>query len=582
MVIHCDFCFTTFKSKSLLNQHHAENTHCFHYTKHVMITCKKCTSSVTDLDSHLGTCTGTFIESSPYETLKVQYFKLDLENKDLVRTLAKKQALEELLHEYQTLFKLETFKSKIYRNIIMQNTSINVDNIFLEKQDGLHVYNFNGGNIPIFVHENCKNDDLDINHASIDNLIKHKGSTDGPEIDSKGYISDAKGTKSKVRSTRKLPKKIQYKKVPPKVNTKNKQESNSNTSNTGNIDTIDNMVNDTSMITTPVAVVTMNSQEIKSKLAEILDNLKNTRNFTKPLEEIKILRARLAGSITLTEYHDILVNQVKIIESVFREKGYPNNKVIITMFKNLTPLESRLLFYTGYINTSIDNDDMQLASQMIDNSLSFPKEYDIFDMTEVYKLFCNYGVVFFPLKHLITKYLINPHGYWNVIYLQHPKSTDKDPYSFYVLGNVKKGKRYWNMNCRLENLSLQLVSNVLSYMISLFRKLYSDSFGDNDFRPGYWEKTIVMETDSEQLLQNIILLCKPREICDLIRSIIKEKCTYVPDEENDKFDIYADDLLMRKRFQEREQVDHIEIIKRIFDEITNEQAVDFYREKTKK
>ena len=41
------------------------------------------------------------------------------------------------------------------------------------------------------------------------------------------------------------------------------------------------------------------------------------------------------------------------------------------------------------------------------------------------------------------------------------------------------------MDCRLENLIIELNRKILPYMISLFRKLYKDVFNDNEFRSNY-------------------------------------------------------------------------------------------------
>jgi hypothetical protein len=160
-----------------------------------------------------------------------------------------------------------------------------------------------------------------------------------------------------------------------------------------------------------------------------------------------------------------------------------------------------------------------------------------------------------------------------------PKNTEDDPYSFYVLDKVSKEKRYWKMDCRLEDLSGNLSYNILPYMIGMFRKLYRDVFGDNDFRSDFSRKCQLTECDCEQLLQNIILVGQPKEFYNIVRSIVKNKATYMPTE-NDKFNLYGDDALQRKRFHEKEDVDIVDIIKQLFDDISSEEAVDFYRSRT--
>jgi hypothetical protein len=135
------------------------------------------------------------------------------------------------------------------------------------------------------------------------------------------------------------------------------------------------------------------------------------------------------------------------------------------------------------------------------------------------------------------------------------------------------------MDCRLEDLSFSIIANVLPYMINMFKKLYRDVFGDNDFRKDFTQKCQMTECDCEQLLQNIIILGQPKEFYNFVRTIVKNKATYMPTE-NDKFNLYGDDSLQRKRFHDKEEIDLVDIIKQLFDDITSEQAVDFYRSRT--
>ena len=116
-------------------------------------------------------------------------------------------------------------------------------------------------------------------------------------------------------------------------------------------------------------------------------------------------------------------------------------------------------------------------------------------------------------------------------------------------------------------------------MISMFRKLYRDVFGDNDFRKDYNSKCQLTECDCEQLLQNIITVGQPKDFYNIVRTIVKNKATYTPTE-NDKFNLYGDDSLQRKRFHDKEDIDLVDIIKQLFDDITSEEAVDFYRSRT--
>ena len=99
-----------------------------------------------------------------------------------------------------------------------------------------------------------------------------------------------------------------------------------------------------------------------------------------------------------------------------------------------------------------------------------------------------------------------------------------------------------------------------------------------EFRKDYRETNSLTEYDCEQLLQSIHLLSKPIEFNILLRNIIKNKCTYYPTI-NDRYNIYGDDAVQKKKFlnaKEDEEI-MIETVKMLFDHITSADAVDFYR-----
>ena len=159
------------------------------------------------------------------------------------------------------------------------------------------------------------------------------------------------------------------------------------------------------------------------------------------------------------------------------------------------------------------------------------------------------------------------------------KSSDDDPYSFYILDKIAKEKRFWKMDCRLEDVSMKLMNIILPHLIKMFRNIYKLIFGDNDFRKDYYQSSNqIIEYDCEQLLQNILLISCPKNCRIMTCDIIKNKSTYKPTE-NDKFNLYGDDVLQKRKFNMKDDYDVTDIIKRLFDSITSQEAVDFYRNK---
>lgn len=553
----CEFCWSMFRTSKLLEQHHKTAKYCYDY-RNVMFKCIKCdffTRGIRNIERHIPACTENTIiqdeDQEVLETLQKRCLKLEDEIRNLTEKITEKKQYKQTNQELQVLVQVEKLKGKIYRNIISQNTTINVDDVFLENE-ALHVYNYSGGSIPVFVHEHCQNTPgLDISFP----------------LDKKPVLPV---------KTRKTPKKPHYKKVPDNIPVQTTSKPKPKLKPIPKSNPEPDPVQDVHISDT---IPDNNTEKIMKEIQKITENLKNTRVYTKSLNDLKILRRKILETSSLTSYHEMLMEHVKNVETLFSSKGYSDKKITSTISKELTPLEGRLLFYKGYTYTYLEPDEISALDKALSLTHDFPREHTRFDTSEVCKRFYNYRTAITPIKQLLVKTLVNPHGFWNIVYLKQVKSLDSDPYSFYVLKSCKKDKKCWDMNCRLEDVASTLVSSILPYMVSLFRKLYMDVFGDNEYRENYTSSAPVLECDAEQLVHNVIITSKPRDFCNLVRAVIKEKCTYTPELDNDKFNLYVDDAEQRKRFQEKETVDVIEIIKKLFDGITSEQAVDFYRVK---
>ena len=329
---------------------------------------------------------------------------------------------------------------------------------------------------------------------------------------------------------------------------------------------------DINIIEKPVIDIIQVQNDIDSQY----DKLKESRIYTKLLDEIKYKRWSIFGHVSMEEYEILLVNHVKKLEDIFLEKKYADKKIKQIIVKSLYALEARILYYDNYINTYIETDEMEKFKSVIQNSMYNP-EFTPFDENKIYKCLFNYGIVLFPLFQLLEMCFSNKFS--NVIYLPLPKSSIDNPYSFYALEKLQNDKRYWKMDCRLEDLSHSILSNLLEYMVSAFRKIYNDVFGDNEYRDKYNYTNQITECDLEQLIDNIIMLSKPKQFCINLQKLIIKNTKYNPTD-NDKFNLYGDDCLQRKRFSELEDLDGPDIYKRLFDNITTEKTVDLYRIRT--
>ena len=322
-------------------------------------------------------------------------------------------------------------------------------------------------------------------------------------------------------------------------------------------------------------ITSFNLEDSNKIFNDCFEQIKQNRLYTRSLDLIKKTKNEIITKISYYEYVNILKSHIKILEIIFNEKEYVEKKIISIISKSLTSLDMRLIFYPNYINTELEADEIEKLKTCL--SISSISYYEPYNSKNFYNNFLNYGCVIFTLKENIERYLFNIYNFNNVVYIPLKQSNDKDPYSFYILENIVKDKRYWKMDCRLEEFSNSFITNIRPYLIELFRKIYYDVFHDNIFRSDYKTKNSITEFDCEQLIQNIFKLAIPKDFCNFLRDIIKEKASYIPSE-NDKFNIHGDDIIQKKRFaNKKETTDISDIIKLLFDGITSEEAIDFYR-----
>ena len=71
------------------------------------------------------------------------------------------QKLNNTISKLKTNQKILEFKMSFYSEIIKNNTNINITDLIKEKDDGLHIYNYEKGNIPVFVHNYINGDEVE-------------------------------------------------------------------------------------------------------------------------------------------------------------------------------------------------------------------------------------------------------------------------------------------------------------------------------------------------------------------------------------------------------------------------------------
>lgn len=314
------------------------------------------------------------------------------------------------------------------------------------------------------------------------------------------------------------------------------------------------------------------------------ENLKDFsgRKIKPKQKEMLEKRKKLLPNMEFSEFLKLLTTFYNKIEALLETESDLKKKNSL-LFGYLTPLESRLLMSLNYTNTTIDYislDDLKMSLWV--SNLYFENRFSPFNIKPVCDSFRNYSIALINLERSLIDNLYNPYGFQNIVYIPLKQSREDDPYSFYTLQKIEKNKRFWDMDCRLEEIASIMIDELLPYAIALFRKIYYDTFHDNNFRENFTNVNAIMKEDCSILLKNIMLLSNRYRFYAKIRKIIMDKFSYKLDSDYDRFNIYADDTLQRNKFknetEKKTDMEEIEYIKGLFDEIPTKHCVDLIRE----
>lgn len=459
---------------------------------------------------------------------------------------------------------LERVKNQIYRNIITVNTNISVPDIIEMKEDGMHVYNYIGGGIPVVVHNYIKG-------SNVSNVSNVGADAVNKEEEVKEYLLDStkekeekpsqtfRTVKNKVEVVEEEKEKEERKELVKKIDENMEEVRKENFDY--NFDEV--------------------SEIIEQKFNELQ---KRGRTFNKLVKFIGDERRKLLGVVNLNKYSKIVGQHIKRFSIIFTtRKNFNKSKINEAISRGLTTLEKRLASFEKYYTESLnDMTEIQNLRKAMAVTMDYAKEYTPFNWESLYNSMYNYGLLLFPIRETLERVFVNPYKFHNIVYINIPKSTEDDPYSFYILDKIDEDKRAWRMDCRLEDFSNQLASACLQYCIREFRRIYYDIFQDYIFRSNYTEKAQIYKEEGRQLIDNIILLSKPIEFCNLLRKIIVKNCTLEPSE-IDKTNLTADDNYQRKKFNS--YIEKYETLKesfhKMFDNISDENIEDIIEENSK-
>lgn len=319
-----------------------------------------------------------------------------------------------------------------------------------------------------------------------------------------------------------------------------------------------------------------NLEQLNIIFEQEIESLKSARQYEKSLTKMKITRKLLIGALPINEYKNLIQKHIDSLTEILKKRNHQDKRVVTIIVKCLNSLDLRLLFYGNYHDFDLETDIYSALTTSIEINHKQNSYYFPFSQDDFINLFYNYGTVVIPIKFCIEKYLINKYGFNNIIYVKINQSSEEDPYSFFVLENVIKEKRYWKMDNRLNDLVWFISNNIKTYLINTFRKIYHDIFLDNEYRLDYANKSPITSKDCDQLLRNLFIVCNYNVLSAMLKNIVKTHMTHKPTD-NDKFNLYRDDVILRTKLKNKKDNDLAEVVKTLFENITTEEAVDFYK-----
>ena len=313
---------------------------------------------------------------------------------------------------------------------------------------------------------------------------------------------------------------------------------------------------------------------------EILESLKVSRVFKKILNEYNKLKMKTLAKINLKSYIDILLHHFSILTNICNEKKYTVNKTTEILSLAYSPLDLRLLLLSGKEiptgislenigTTCIDSDDINYLKASLTRTIYFGNDKEM-----IVNNFLNYGTVVMTLKQAIDLYLQDQK---NICYLKEEGNNDEDTFRFYFLKKETKKKRYWEMDCRLDEFLTLFEKNVSAFLIDVFRKIYFKVFHDYVYRENFANSALIFEGDCKQLLTNLCVLATYKKLSCLWKTAVKT-LVITPDEKEDIYNLKSDDRFLKEELEKREGQIDMDMIKMLFDEIREDQAMSFYND----
>jgi hypothetical protein len=245
-------------------------------------------------------------------------------------------------------------------------------------------------------------------------------------------------------------------------------------------------------------------------------------------ESLKITRTNLLGPVSICEYKNLLVKQIKQL--------LMNGKDVDRIIGNLSTIEKRIALYPDderFSQIDVDEDRQFVIEELQFRAFTRDPRLKAFDFGVVVQQCCTPCLLFVPLAIVLDTVMIGP-------YLNNPIGYHTLSNNFYVLSEITaEGARLWILDYDLEMFTQNLEEVLIKYIVKTFRTFYKKCFSSNKYKDGF-EKPEASSHYSvfSNILSSLRFVCDRHRFHMFLVQLIMSK-SYILPTKHDFFNSFA-------------------------------------------
>jgi hypothetical protein len=308
------------------------------------------------------------------------------------------------------------------------------------------------------------------------------------------------------------------------------------------------------------------------KFSLAMDNINSeTIISSKSMAKFTLLKAKRESSasyFSLNEYTTIVLDHYNFINNFVDTKKSLTDSEIIKI-KSLSFSSLDLLLLAKHTNPIISEKDVDNSIYLFENSFTHSSFHKAFDFDYLKKSIEPYLYLPLEINFIITKCLNNIYGLNNITYLdfsnisQSKYTPASTPYNFYILKYISGDIRYWELDCRLENLIESLVEYLINFYTILFRKTYYNIYSHNMYKQDFK----LDQSSYIGIIFNNLSFISNKSFYTTLTSFIKSNMKLNPTI-SDKFNLFSNNTSNLQPESDNYQPESYTIVKNLFDEIS--------------